>query len=76
MVIPGEYVELDPKLEDILMVWGKDISTQNLDLFFGGDSLLKETKGSIDLKILKPNVTEGVDLNQGLVEHRCNEVLA
>lgn len=75
MVIPGEYVELDPEPENILSVWGKEISTQNLDLFFRGDSLLKDMKGSADLKILKPNASEGVDLkrNQGLDERRCKE---
>lgn len=31
----NEVVDLDPAPEDILLVWGKDVSEENLDKFFG-----------------------------------------
>lgn len=35
MVFHNEAVYLDPALEDILSVWGKEVTDQNLDKFFG-----------------------------------------
>lgn len=35
MVNPREAVDLDPALEDILSVWGKDQTTQNIEWCFG-----------------------------------------
>lgn len=35
MVKPREAVDLDPAPKDILSVWGKEITAQNIDKFFG-----------------------------------------
>ena len=35
MVNPAELVDLDPTLEDILSMWGKDITAQNVEHYFG-----------------------------------------
>lgn len=39
MVNPNELVDLDPELEDILSVWGKEPTTQNVEWYFGGYEL-------------------------------------
>lgn len=35
MVNPDEGIDLDPAMEDILSVWGKDPTTQNVERYFG-----------------------------------------
>jgi len=35
MVNPSELIDQDPAMEDILSVWGKDPTAQNLQRYFG-----------------------------------------
>lgn len=39
MVSSSELVDLDPEMEDILSVWGKEPSAQNIERYFGGYEL-------------------------------------
>lgn len=39
MVNPNEQLELDPDLEDILSMWGKEPTVQNVEQFFGAYEL-------------------------------------
>jgi len=39
MVNPAEILALDPEVEDILSMWGKDITTQNVEHYFGAFDL-------------------------------------
>lgn len=39
MVNPSELLDLDPELEDILSMWGKEPTIQNVEQFFGAYEL-------------------------------------
>ena len=49
MVNLSEAVELDPEPEDILSVWGKDLTTQNIKWFFGTSGHHGILKPELDL---------------------------
>lgn len=52
MVNPNELVDLDPKMEDILSVWGKDPTARNIERYFGApESFRSEILTPESLKI-------------------------
>lgn len=52
MVSPNELVDLDPELEDILSVWGKEPTVQNVERYFGGFEYSKLISVSQGNKVL------------------------
>lgn len=66
MVKPREAVDLDPTPEDILLVWGKEVNTQNIERFFGsaGSHALAEftVEGSWSNRAAKGLLEESLEL--------------
>lgn len=52
---PNELVDIEPEMEDILSVWGKDISARNIERYFGGyESSRSETRVQKSTEIKLP----------------------
>lgn len=58
MVNSDELIDLDPAMEDILSVWGKDPTAQNIERYFGTVETLSST----------PLSPEPLRLNQSLLQ--------
>lgn len=64
MVNPREIVDLDPATEDILSIWGKDLTAQNLEWYFR--SLSSQGNGSFSSGGLRNNMPSKVSLEGNL----------
>lgn len=69
MVKPSEFLALDPDVEDILSMWGKEINSQNVDYYFGSvdiPSLASASQTKIPQVLIQDKVPDRENPLEGL----------